>query len=194
MFFDVDDVKARRLNEGITGKKQKGGLVVTESRQLQDIFPGIRNGDRVEPALNGFPDVVHGDVCSDFLPSQRRVLVYRKAQGLFMFFNRLLPVAEVCPGVPHLTLDYFIFDSMHVLELGILHFLMGYAFTMLIKNNFFGHYDKDNPDPVNASMTDNMKKWYVRNGEMFQISRSALQPRSAHEGMARARGGGGGVA
>ena len=141
-FYEVDDRKVRRLLDNVEGKHQKGGLIVQNSRDLQDIFPGIRNNDRIEPTLNGFPDIVHGEVCSDYPPDRRKILVYRRDPGLLLFFNRLFPMEGVCEGVPNLSIEYFIFDSMHVIELGILHYLLGYVLCLLIECGFFGKLEK----------------------------------------------------
>ena len=121
-FFNVDDGIVPDVLASVEGKKKRGGLVVTDTT-LAGQIPGIRKWDRIEPAPHEFPDIVHGERCQDYDPSKRRMLVYRRDRNLLLFINRLFKLEGVTPGIPGLKLDHFIFDSMHVLELGVLTYL-----------------------------------------------------------------------
>ena len=111
------------------------------------------------------PDVVHGGRCCDYPPCKRRILVYRRAENLLLFCNRLIPAPGVCEGIPHLQLSSFLFDSMHVLELGVLANLFGRAAWGLIHQGFFGPFTStSDADHIDDAMTNSVKAWYKRAG------------------------------
>ncbi len=138
---------------------------MTEERELKKHFPGIKKWDRIEPAVHLHPDVVHGDRCRDYPACKRRILVYRRAENLLLFCNRLIPTPGVCKGIPHLQLSSFLFDSMHVLELGVLANLFGKAAWGLIHQGCFGPFTStSDADHIDENMTQSVKACYKRAG------------------------------
>ncbi len=96
-------------------------------------------------AVHLHTDVVHGDRCCDYPPCKRRILVYRR--------------------IPHLQLSSFLFDSMHVLELGVLANLFGSVAWRLIHQGCFGRFTStQDADHIDEAMTTSVKAWYKRAG------------------------------
>eukprot|EP00959_Pyramimonas_sp_CCMP1952_P324576 6793774-Pyramimonas_sp.AAC.1 len=100
---------------------------------------------------------------------------------------RLFTIDGVNEGVPHLSVDHFIYDSMHVLELGILHYVMGLTMISLITAGFFGRWRDKDHDEVDAAMTDSMKAWHARQGPHGPNIACKV-----HDGDEEGEGGGGG--
>ncbi|CAK0866195.1 unnamed protein product, partial [Prorocentrum cordatum] len=162
-FHRVNDEDVEELRDNTCIKRKKGGVVVTSL--MRDTFPLLKRGDRVEPVLPGQPDFRHGEACRDYAPRDRRMMVYRRPANSLLFINRLFHVPGIQPGIPGLTIDHFLFDSMHFADLGILHYYMGAVMWRLIDLGFFGEYSPNDHDEVDNAMNEAMKKWYIR----FQV-------------------------
>ena len=163
-YYKVDDGQVQELLANIKGKKEHGGLMITEP--LNHLFPGICRNDRIEPTVFGCPDIVHGDKCTDYAPEKRKFLAYRRAKNLLLFYNRLIHIPGVCEGIPHLKTEMFLFDSMHTLELGCLQNYLGCVIWRLLEQNFFGYAGniKKETDHLDAALTDSIQCWYAQRG------------------------------
>eukprot|EP00959_Pyramimonas_sp_CCMP1952_P229493 4798338-Pyramimonas_sp.AAC.1 len=93
----------------------KGGLYV---KRHHPALPSVRRGARIEPAVLGFPDFVHGERVDTFPPDKRRFLTYQRHEHSVLFLNALLDLPHQ-QGIRGLTSKHFLFDSMHCVELGI---------------------------------------------------------------------------
>eukprot|EP00959_Pyramimonas_sp_CCMP1952_P469101 9494360-Pyramimonas_sp.AAC.1 len=75
--------------------------------------------------------------------------------------DRIEPaVPGVSRGVPGLELKHFIYDSMHVVELGILGYLHGRVLRMLLDIRFFGYFTDGEHAEVNGAMSEALKQSY----------------------------------
>eukprot|EP00929_Paragymnodinium_shiwhaense_P000878 TRINITY_DN101083_c0_g1_i1.p1 TRINITY_DN101083_c0_g1~~TRINITY_DN101083_c0_g1_i1.p1 ORF type:complete len:691 (+),score=49.20 TRINITY_DN101083_c0_g1_i1:78-2150(+) len=154
----IDHATVARLADACRSSRKKGGII------LQRVVPGlpnIRKGDRLEPSHEGLPDITHGQQLSDFPESQRRVVFYRKpADFPFLFISRLFTISGTQPGIPGLTLRHFLYDSMHVLELGVCGYLVHHVFWQLIGCEHFGRYDADTKDIVERRISKSLAEFY----------------------------------
>ena len=51
--------------------------------------------------------------------------MYRRPKDGLNFISRLFQIPGIQPGVPGLALEHFLYDSMHVLDLGVLFRWLG---------------------------------------------------------------------
>ena len=91
------------------------------------------------------------------------MLVYRRPARGLLYINRLFKIPGLQPGIPGLTLDHFLFDSMHTIELGILAYLFGRVLWDLVAGGYFGTFTVDDYDEVNTGMEEHLKNWYKTN-------------------------------
>ena len=150
---DVDVLMANTKS-----KRTKAGLVVVKRMAA---FPNLKIGDRIEPCVRGFPDVVHGQRPSDFPAVKRRILSYRRPKHSPLFVWRMLRLPGVQEGVYGLKAEHVLFDSMHVVELGCLLYWMAAVLINLLHLNYFGTYvASDDQDHLDGALTDSLKRFY----------------------------------
>lgn len=124
-------------------------------------LPAVHIGDRLEPACEGLPDFVHGETIADCGACQAKVLLYRKPRFFpYMFVCRLWMVPEVQRGVPGLKLDHILYDTMHLLELGVLAYLLSLALWSLVLAGFWGAWTEADPGPTEANIGRDLKQYY----------------------------------
>ena len=122
----------------------------------------VRCGDRLEPAAEGLPDLLHGENIIQFPQHLRKVLLIRRPKYFpYMFIWRLFCIPGFFRGIPGLRYEHCLFDGMHTLELGILPYLENMSFWYLIMASFWGQYsaDGDNSD-VELAFNRDLKAWY----------------------------------
>ncbi|CAK0854496.1 unnamed protein product, partial [Prorocentrum cordatum] len=78
--------------------------------------------------------------------------------------SRLFTVRGVQPGVPGLRLEHFLFDSMHVADLGILAYFMATVLWLLVRLGYFGNFTDADHDEVDVAMSDALKQYYKAKG------------------------------
>ena len=142
-----------------TKRKHKAGGVVFTNKPGNHILPNVERGDRLEPSLKGYPDILNGQRTSDFAEANRFVHTYKKPKGGLNFICQLFPNPALrWPGVPGLTIDHVLLDSMHFLELGLLGYYQGKIIIEMDKETFFGADE----DEKNYTVTSMMKDFYRR--------------------------------
>eukprot|EP00959_Pyramimonas_sp_CCMP1952_P029055 609410-Pyramimonas_sp.AAC.1 len=111
-FLKLKAAKSRRIK----AEHKKGGVVIKERRV--DKWPNLKIGDRIEPAAEGYPDFWHGESVETYPPEKRRFLIYRRHKNGLLNMSRLIEIPGISRGIPGVKLEHFIYDSMHVMELG----------------------------------------------------------------------------
>ena len=90
------------------------------------------------------------------------VLFYRKPKGSsYMFINRLFTIAGIQRGVPGLKHHHVLFDSMHLIELGVLAYLLHLALWSLVLSGFWGHYSENDPSNIELAIARDLESYYV---------------------------------
>ena len=92
------------------------------------------------------------------------MLVYRRPRDGLNFISRLFAVPGIQPGIPGLTMLHFLFDSMHVLELGVLPYLVSAILWALLQAGFFGIYNEAETDRLDAAMSQSIRHFYDSRG------------------------------
>ena len=69
------------------------------------------------------------------------MVTYRRPKNGPLYICKLLTIPNVQQGIPGLTYKHILFDSMHVLESGVLHYWNGLTLYRLVKRHFFGNVD-----------------------------------------------------
>eukprot|EP00959_Pyramimonas_sp_CCMP1952_P017344 368327-Pyramimonas_sp.AAC.1 len=92
---DVDELRK------IAHHKHKKGGVIVKARNT-DIWPNLKIGDRIEPALEGHPDIWHGESICHYALEKRRFLVHRRQKNGLLNISRLFEVPGVSRGIPGL--------------------------------------------------------------------------------------------
>ena len=93
--------------------------------------------------------------------------MYRRPKDGLNFISRLFQIPGIQLGVPGLTLEHFLFDSMHVLELGVLLYLFSAILWGLLEAGFFGPYNDGETDRLDEAMTQSAKRFYDNAGSHF---------------------------
>eukprot|EP00959_Pyramimonas_sp_CCMP1952_P246689 5155906-Pyramimonas_sp.AAC.1 len=106
----IQDNEVDVLLRNIESKRKKGGLTVI--RRMAE-FPNLKVGDRIEPCVRCYPDVVHGQRPSEFPADKRVILSYRRPKSSPLFFWRCFHIDGVQEGIDGLTAEHILFDSMH---------------------------------------------------------------------------------
>ena len=135
----ITDAVVPALKRHCKGVRTKAGQIV--QRRFDEI-PGLKRGDRIEPAVRGYVDAWHNESCADYPEDRRSLLVYRRQKHGLLFFSRLFAIPGVQPGIKGLTLQHMLYDQMHVMELGILAYFMGDVLWRLIRLEFFGPFSE----------------------------------------------------
>ena len=90
--------------------------------------------------------------------------MYRRPPLGLNFICKLFTVPGIQLGVPGLTLKHFLHDSMHTLELGVLAYIFSKILWRLVEFGFFGHYNPDETDAIDAAMSQQLKHHYESTG------------------------------
>ena len=78
------------------------------------------------------------------------MLVYRLPHDGRLFIIRLFTIPGIQAGIPGLTIQHFLSDSMHLLELGVLLYLISAIVWELVQAGFFGIYNEADTDRLDA--------------------------------------------
>ena len=155
-----DDTQLPALKRDCEPRRPKGGVVA--KCRIPEI-PEIKRGDRIEPPLPGMVDAWHMQRCVEVEPRHRALLLFRRQPRGWLFFARFFQIASIGqPGVEGLRLEHLLFDSMHVLELGVLAYYMGLVLWKLVLAGFFGKHVEKSEDQVDTAMSRAAKAYFKR--------------------------------
>ena len=146
----VEDIK-----KTCSAKRKHAGVIFPKK-----LSRNLCRGDRLEPACAGMVDFWHDQPIDDASPSECQMLIYRKKKNSLMFISKLFTVDGIQPGIPGLTMRHFLFDRMHVMELGVLLNFEGFCLHLLAKEGFFGM--ASDPDSLNYKMKRSFTAFWNR--------------------------------
>ena len=121
-----------------------------------DLSPALQCNDRLEPACGDLVDFWHDESVEPTNPS--KMLTYRRRKNGPMYISRLFEVPGIQQGVPGLTKDNVLFDSMHCVELGFVEYYNGKAIQALGRAGMFG--DKREKDEMEETMRNSFSKYH----------------------------------
>ena len=174
----VNEATVMELKANCTSKKKKAGVTVDKPCAN---LPGLRVGDRLEPTCGDLVDFWHGDNISDAHPDAWKVLVYSRPRNSLMFINRLFTIPGIQPGVPGLTYSHYLLDRMHVLDLGILLYIIATTVWKLLTSHFFGRFNDDEHDRLDEVLLASTASFYDRANmpvrERLDLTIKVLGPR-----------------
>eukprot|EP00959_Pyramimonas_sp_CCMP1952_P000631 12187-Pyramimonas_sp.AAC.1 len=75
--------------------------------------------------------------------------------------SRLVEIPGVSRGIPGVTLDHFIYDSMRVMELGVCGYVAGRTLRMLLDIKYYGYFTDGEHAEVNAAMSEALRAFYT---------------------------------
>ena len=70
----VDGPALCQLRQCLKPSKKGGGLIIKHAPSL---IPAVRRGDRLEPACEGLPDLIHGETLASLGVDSAKVLLKR---------------------------------------------------------------------------------------------------------------------
>ena len=77
-----------------------------------------------------------------------------------MFINRLFTIPGIQRGVPGLKLHHVLFDAMHLIELGVLAYLLSAALWSLVLSGYWGHYQESDPSNIEFAIFADLQSYY----------------------------------
>ena len=142
-----------QLKNSCRGSHSRGGQIVFKKVPL---IPTLAQWDRIEPYCGGLPCIFHGQTLEGIPRSLHKVLAYRRPRGGLNFISRLFTILHIQAGVPGLTIEHFLFDSMH----GVLLYLIGAILWWLLYSGFFGPWSEGETEPLEEAMNRNLRLFY----------------------------------
>ena len=160
-FFDITEPVARLVVEGSKSTRKKAGL------HLKKAFAGLLRGDRIEPAPVCLEDFVfpRPDGARVVEHPSSQVLVYRRGVNRWsknlVWVTRLVEVEGIIQGIPGLTWKHFLFDYMHVVDLGIILYVNAASLRRLLDAGFFGDLNEDvEPDAIDLAFSQSVSLYF----------------------------------
>ena len=100
--LDVDQESFNELMGCLVKRRRKVGLLVNKKPRALSLRV-VHRGDRLEPAAEGLPDLLHGDKINEFPHHLRKVLLIRRPTHFpYMFIWRLFCIPKFFRGIPGL--------------------------------------------------------------------------------------------